>query len=102
MLKAAEGKRLAIIAWAKDAEGKDDVAVFAGVLRLGAIGYVLEREGGDFSFQIQEEWLPRIKAVPEELRQTLLGAEYQLSLSVSSAEAEVGPLITTSLKWPRA
>jgi hypothetical protein len=53
------------------------------------------------SFQIQTEWLSRIKSVSEkDIKEILLESDYALSLSVGNAELEDGPFAPTGLKWP--
>lgn len=101
MHEAALNKKIALIAWAKDENDDDDVAVFAGIFEKGNNGYYINRGADEPPFEVQEEWLPRIKKVEQEQSEMLLNAEYQLSLSVGSVESKGGPLVKTGLKWPQ-
>ena len=96
----ALNKKLALVLWAKDKEGEDDVAVFPGVFTQVGGSYYLQREGEGNSPEIREEWLPRIKSVPDESRDVLMGCDYQLSLSVGNSEDVNEPLENFGLKWP--
>ena len=96
----ALNKSLALVLWAKDENGEDDVAVFSGTLINVDGVYYLERESNNKNTEIKEEWLQRINSVPEELKETLMGCEYQLSLSVGSSEEISEPLENFGLSWP--
>ena len=96
----AVNKSLALILWAKDINGEDDVAVFPGVLIKEGNRYYLKRNSEESNPEIKEEWLSRIKNIPEDLKETLQGCEYQLSLSVGSAEDITETLESFGLKWP--
>lgn len=96
----AINKKLALLLWAKDDAGEDDVAVYSGTLIQSGLLYYLDREGDGTNPEIRQEWLPKIEAVPESLKETLLGCDYQLSLSVGDAEEYKGELENFGLKWP--
>jgi len=96
-----DGKKLALIAWAKDAKGADDVSVFTGIAKWTGANLVLDRGEGIPSFTIPEDWVERLQSVNEELKETLLGSDYSISVSVGNIETEnVSDYIFTGLKWP--
>ena len=90
---------LALVLWSQDRDGNDDVAVFSGILVEEAGVYYLARENG-VRPEMRREWLPRIQAVPEDLKETLLGCDYQLSLSVGDIEGAES-FADFGLKWPK-
>ena len=95
----AVNKSLALVLWAKDEKGEDDVAVFSGMLVQEKNEYLLKREGGA-NVELQTEWLHRIRKVPKELRAILLDCEYQLPLSVGDKPNDSEGYEKTGLKWP--
>ena len=97
----ALNKSLALVLWATDDTGQDDVAVFSGTLIQVDDNYYLERESNNKNPALKEEWLQRISSVPEDLKETLMGCEFQLSLSVGALEEISGPLENFGLSWPR-
>ena len=58
------GNSLALVLWAKDEKGEDDVAVFPGTLMKEGTQYILQRVENETNPMILEEWLPRISEVP--------------------------------------
>lgn len=92
---------LALILWAKTNEGEDDVIVYSGTLVKKNKNYYLKRED-DTEPEIRNEWLPRIEPVPEDLKETLLGCEYQLSLTVGNSKDATEALESFGLKWPKS
>lgn len=50
-LNHIDGKKLAMVAWSKDADGKDDVAVFTGTAVLSESGLILKRSD-ESSFEL--------------------------------------------------
>jgi len=97
----AINKKLALILWAKDKNDEDDVAVFPGVFIKEGNSYFLKRGNSDTNPELKTEWLSRIKLVPEELKETLQGCDYQLSLTVGSADDITESLDDFGLKWPK-
>ena len=94
-------KTLALILWGQDKNGEDEVVVFSGVFTEKDGTFYLERENQE-SPVIQEDWLPRIKEVPEDLKDVLMGCEYQLSLSVGDIDEAPEPYEPFGLKWPQS
>ena len=96
------GKRVAVVAWAKKANGDDDVAVFSGIADWDGERLLLVRDPVGTSFAIPNEWFDRIKRVPDELRATLMDSEYFVSVTVGEATAsELSTLDKTGLHWPK-
>jgi hypothetical protein len=96
----ALNKTLALVLWAKDENGDDDVAVFPGTLIQEKDLYFLQR-GDEARPEIRAEWLSRIKKVPDDLKETLSNCEFQLSLTVGNTENETATLEAFGLKWPK-
>ena len=97
------GKRLAMIVWGKDADGSDDVVVFAVVAEWDGASLTLRPSPDSPSFPAPDDWLSRIKPVSADLKEPLLDAEYCFSVSIgplSECESPEG-LIKTALKWPK-
>lgn len=93
-------RSLVLVLWAKDEGGEDDVAVFPGMLYERDGRYYLKRKPGKPEPEILAEWLPRIVPVPEDLRETLRGCDFQLSLTVGGIADGGGDLENFGLKWP--
>jgi hypothetical protein len=77
------GKRLALLLWEKDQNHEDEVWLHTGTVRQSGSGLVLDRGADKPKVKLLPEWLPRIKPVNDEIRETLRGAEICLSLTVS-------------------
>ena len=88
-----------MIAWGKSEDGSDDVAVFTGIADWDGATLTMRREPESASFVVDPAWLPRIKPVPEELKSTLLDAEYYFSVTVGNVEDASG-FESTGLRWP--
>lgn len=97
------GKRFAMIAWGKKADGSDDVAVFAGIAEWDGEVLTIRREPDSASFVVPGEWLARLRRVEGYLKATLLNAEYCFSVSIGNLGADEDSSIfrDTGLKWPR-
>jgi hypothetical protein len=80
------GKRLAMIAWGKNEDGSDDVAVFTGVAEWDGTALRMRREPESSSFKIPSEWLSRLQPVRDDMRPTLLDAEYSFSVTVGNLD----------------
>lgn len=99
MIDQAVDQTLALVLWAKDANGDDDVAVFTGVVRRKGARYVLER-AHDSPLNLLDRWLPRIRATTPEIADIVEGARFVLSLPVRDVKDAPGPLRSTGLRWP--
>jgi hypothetical protein len=96
------GKRLAMIAWGEKADGEDGVVVFTGLADWDGTMLTMRREPAESSFVVPAEWLPRIQPVQADLRETLLGAEYQFSVTIGNLDEDDDASLyqATGLKWP--
>ena len=96
----AINKQLALVLWAKDKDGEDDVVVFPGTLIHKNGNYYFKREQDGKAPKLHNEWIPRIKEVPEELKETLCNCDYQLSLTVEDINENEPGFESFGLKWP--
>ena len=94
------GKRLAMIALAKKADGADDVVVFTGLGDWDGSVPTMRREPSESSFAVPAEWLSRIEVVPADVKATLLGADYQFSVTVGNLEEDGALYRPIGLRWP--
>ena len=99
MITKAVDQALALVLWAKDASGADDVAVFLGTLRHREGGYFVELQGAA-PLRLRDDWLPRIRAATSEIEDIVEGAPFVLSLCVGDAKDATGVLRGTGLRWP--
>jgi hypothetical protein len=100
MIELQPGAKMAILFWANDDAGEDDVARLTGILGKDGARYFLDR-GDEGRFDLVEEWIPRIKVPNESLSAMLCGASLMLSLSVGTEEAD-SDWVPTGLNWPRS
>jgi hypothetical protein len=96
------GKRLAMVAWARTPDGRDDVVVFTGVAHWDGRHLTIFREPGPSSFPVADEWLGRIRPVEQDLKTALLGADYFFSVTVAALPEgeDLAGYLKTGLKWP--
>jgi hypothetical protein len=101
-LNQIDGKKLTMVAWSKDEEGKDDVAVFTGTAVLSESGLSLKRSDDSF-LELRDEWIERIEKVPSHLKETLMDADYLFSVSVGNVSdgSDFSGFEETGLKWPK-
>jgi hypothetical protein len=100
-LATLDGKPFALLLMGTTSSGKDDWAVFGGIARLEDGTLYLDR-GADPRFEIRAEWIDRIQIVIDPVvRETLLDADYCLSLTVGRLpDDDSGDFLQTGLKWP--
>lgn len=91
-----EGKRFTL--WLVD-EAEESV-VYGGWIASSFENTILLQRGED-KFELQEDWLERIRAVRgKETQEILLGADFFLQLRVSSLADGEDTGIPTGVKWP--
>ncbi len=99
------GKTLALLLWKKGEGGlsQDEVSMYFGTLQLKEGRLSLDRGTNGPELNISDEWVERIKIVPDGLKEELGNAEYQLPLTVSDLpEGEnADSYNSTGLKWMR-
>ena len=100
--KSLEGKRFALVMWAKDARGQDDVAVFCGTA-YWKVNKLIVKFNNNSTFEIFSKWFSKIKKADGDIRDILFGADYLLTLSVGkiSENAKSSDFKKTRLKWPK-
>lgn len=96
------GKPFCVLLIGTTVDGEDEGAVFSGTLKQNESGLYLDR-GESPPFEIDPEWIERIKPVGPDIKDILLNAEYYLSLSVGQIpEGEsTESYVATGLKWPQ-
>lgn len=97
VLAELEGKRIALVV----TDERDESVAFTGTARWDGDRLVMLRNKPDRPVQIHEEWHQKIRATPEDSKNTLLGAEFFLTLSVGDlpAGADESEFQKTGLKW---
>ena len=85
------GRRLALVIWGEDRNGEEEVWVHAGIVCAMGSALFLERGGDKPMVRLFPEWLAKIQIVGENLRETLLNAEFQISLTVGPVPAGIDP-----------
>jgi hypothetical protein len=96
-----DGKRLALLVVDSDSTGETDARVYAGSCRISDGRVELDRGTGQSPIQLHDEWLARMKPVPDSVREILLGAEYFVRLSIGSLPGEgTSEYQSTGLRWP--
>lgn len=95
-----EGTRLALLLWAKDEHGEDDVVMIVGDLIEKDGVHFLLFDGQGSPLEIRDEWIERIRPTPPDFGVDVDGAKFLLSLSVGKSEDIDGPLEKTGLRWP--
>lgn len=71
------GKILAIILWG-ECDGEEEASCHTGTLRKSGARYEFYRGEGSPAFNLEPQWLERIKPVPDDLKETLLDADISL------------------------
>jgi hypothetical protein len=97
-LKELEGKSLSLIVW--NIQKDDDVNVYLGRFQManGEIYFVNKEKGWRVS--LDEEQLNRLKPVSDDLKETLLGADYALSMSMDDLpEMGTEEFKATGMNW---
>ena len=96
-----DGKSLAIILWSEKDE-EDEASTHTRILRRIGGTYEFYRGEDNPKFMLEPEWIERIKEVPENLRQTLMDADYCLSLTVGPIpdDLDISDWVLTGLKIP--
>jgi hypothetical protein len=101
-LTALNGSSLALVLWAKDVSGSDDVAVLHGRMEQRGVRLMLVRSDGN-EVELLPEWHGRIKEVADsDVASIVGGARFMLSLSVGNLPDNASPteFRAMGLKWP--
>ncbi len=96
-----DGKILAIILWG-ECDGEEEASCHTGTLRKSGARYEFYRGEGSPAFNLEPQWLERIKPVPDDLKETLLSADVSLSLTVEliPEDMDVTEMVFTALRIP--
>ena len=96
-----DGKILALILRGERG-GEEEASCHTGTLRTSAGSYEFYRGDDSPSFELEPDWLKRIEPVPDDLKETLLNADYFLLLTVGviPEDMDVSELIFTGLQIP--
>jgi hypothetical protein len=76
--------------------------MFPGLVAADGETLFIDRAERGPRFELREEWLPRVRAVPEELTEMLSVAQFFLRLTVGWAddEPDSDAFEPTGLRWP--
>ena len=101
--ESVKGKKLGLLLMAKNDKGEDDWAVFIGTVEVDGSAVWLNRGSDKKRVEIRTEWLERIKPVEEGNRETFLGADIYIPLTVGKIPEDSGSLELedTGLDWPQ-
>lgn len=75
-------------------EDEAELYTLGGEVRGEGPNLYIDR-GAEGRFELRAEWLARVKPVPDDLRDTLTGADYYLSLLVDSLPEGANPVAPT-------
>jgi hypothetical protein len=81
------GRRLAVIGVALDENGQPEGSIYAGVAEWDQ-GHLFLYQDDEEPFQIPDDALERIRPVPSEIVDTVLGAEFYLTLAIAPVPEE--------------
>lgn len=90
-------KLIALVVWNVDKE--DDVHVYVGTLISQGTDYIFKNEKKGWTVPIQADKVDSIKKVNDDLKETLLNADYFINLTISDMVDNDGEFIPTGMKW---
>jgi|GraSoiStandDraft_10_1057309.scaffolds.fasta_scaffold57561_4 hypothetical protein len=100
------GKLLALLLIGADEDGKKDWAVFFGTVEYEGGQLALNRGGIRPPIAIIDEWIERIRPVPDGTQDIFNGADYCLPLTIGNLPEGFDPAQSeyqdTGLTWPHA
>jgi hypothetical protein len=97
-VEMAIGKRITLVV--ANVENEDDVHVYVGQLQIqnGSYWFINEEKG--WLLNLNDEHLDRLKPVVEDLKTTLLNADFYLPMTIRPLpETGSEEFIKTNLKW---
>ena len=97
-LEKIVGKSLCLIVW--NIQNEDDVHVYLGRFHmLDGGGYFVNEEKG-WQVSLDEGQLDKLMPVSDDLKETLLNADYALSMSIDDLpEIDTGEFRVTGMNW---
>jgi hypothetical protein len=97
-LEELVGKSISLIVWGPEKE--DDVHVYLGRLHLENGYSVFINADKGWRVSLDDEQLCRLRPVPDNLKGTVLGADYALSMSMSNLpETDTEDWRPTGMNW---
>lgn len=98
IMEELKDKCICLIIW--NAEKDDDVRLYLGnYVNEGKEHYFVNKEKG-WRLSLNDEQLERMQLVPEELKETLLNADYSISMTMGSLpDDETDEFISTGMNW---
>lgn len=96
-LNNLKDKIIALVVW--NVDKKDDVHVYVGSLISQGTEYIFKNEKKGWTVPIQADKVDDIKKVPDNLKPTLLNADYFINLTIGDMVDNQGDFIPTGLKW---
>jgi hypothetical protein len=96
------GKSVALLALGKDAQGKDEGAVFLGTIKRSGSDLLFVHSGNSNGFPLPDDALERIIPTNAETRSIMLNADLYIPVSIGpKLEGPEGEgMEMTGLKWP--
>jgi hypothetical protein len=95
--KDIEGHLFALIVWNLDKE--DDVHVYVGQLIKRGTDYLFNNDKKGWTVTVHPDKIDKIKKVTDDLKETLLHADYCLNLTIGDMVDNNGKYIPTGMKW---
>lgn len=93
-----KNKKIALSIW--NAEKENDAHVYLGVIKRKEGGYYFVNKEKGWLIPLEDEWLSRLKVVKEDLKSTLLGADYIISLLMGDLpDDDEGNTVKTGVNW---
>jgi hypothetical protein len=96
-LKDIENKLIALVVWNLDKKG--DVHVYVGQLTKPATDWIFRNEKRGWTVPIHNDKIEKIKKVTDDLKQTLLNADYFINLTIGDLVDDDGQFVPTGMKW---
>ena len=100
------GKLVALLIIEAGENDNEEWAIAFGVAEYDGMELVLDRGKDNPPFVVRDEWVSRIRPVPDNTEETFEEAEYYLSLAIAPLPPEIDPsehgYEYTGLKWPHA
>lgn len=83
-----------------NAQKENDAHVYLGEIKRKEGGYYFVNKEKGWLIPLEDEWLSRLKIVKEDLKPTLLGADYVFSLLMGDLPDDgEGNTVKTGINW---
>ena len=99
-LKLIDGKKIGLILWYENKDGKDQAMVHVGTASWNGKILIVKLKNNS-SFEVFPEWFDRIKETNSETKKILLDSDYCISLLIGDLpeDADLDNFKKTGLKW---